>query len=215
VRYRLVIFDFDGTLADSFPWFASVLNGVADRYRFRRVEEHEVAHLRTLGARQIMAHIGLPTWKVPFVAQTLRRMAARDAHAIQLFPGVASLLPELAAHGATLGIVSSNSEALVRRVLGPAAAHVQHYDCGASMFGKRRHLRRILARTGVERTATIYIGDELRDQEAARAERLDFGAVAWGYTSAATLAAAAPSALFADVGDLAARLLARDGARAG
>ena len=37
VRYKLVIFDFDGTLADSFPWFAGVLNGVADRYGFRRV----------------------------------------------------------------------------------------------------------------------------------------------------------------------------------
>jgi phosphoglycolate phosphatase len=153
-----------------------------------------------------MAHIGLPAWKAPFVAQTLRGLAARDAHAIPLFPGVATLLPRLDAHGATVAIVSSNSEALVRRVLGPAAAHVRHYDCGASMFGKRRHLRRVLARTGVERAATIYVGDELRDQEAARAEGLDFGAVAWGYTNARTLAAAAPSALFADVDDLATRL---------
>jgi phosphoglycolate phosphatase len=208
VRYRLVIFDFDGTLADSFPWFASVLNDVADRYRFRRVEEHEVAHLRTLGARQIMAHVGLAAWKVPIVANHLRGLAARDGHAIPLFPGVASFLSRLAAAGATVAIVSSNSEALVRRVLGPAAAAVHHYDCGASMFGKRRHLRRILERAGVDRAAAIYVGDELRDLDAARALHLDFGAVAWGYTNARTLAAAAPSALFADVDDLAARLLA-------
>lgn len=29
MRYRLAIFDFDGTLADSFPWFATVVNDVA------------------------------------------------------------------------------------------------------------------------------------------------------------------------------------------
>jgi phosphoglycolate phosphatase len=36
----LVVLDFDGTLADSFDWFCSVLNGVADRYRFRRGGAH-------------------------------------------------------------------------------------------------------------------------------------------------------------------------------
>jgi hypothetical protein len=48
VKYRLVIFDMDGTLADSFPWFTSVLNTVADKYRFRRVAPHEVETLRGL-----------------------------------------------------------------------------------------------------------------------------------------------------------------------
>ncbi len=40
--YRLVVFDFDGTLADSFPWFARVINDVADRYRFARIAPDEV-----------------------------------------------------------------------------------------------------------------------------------------------------------------------------
>ena len=42
----LAIFDLDGTLADSFPWFVCVLNGVADQFRFRRVAEHEIGDLR-------------------------------------------------------------------------------------------------------------------------------------------------------------------------
>ena len=40
MRYNLVIFDFDGTLANSLPWFSRVLNEVADRYRFKRVAAH-------------------------------------------------------------------------------------------------------------------------------------------------------------------------------
>jgi phosphoglycolate phosphatase len=206
MRYRLAIFDFDGTLADSFPWFASVLNGVAERYRFKQIEAHEVAFLRTQSARQIVAHLGLAPWKMPFVANQLRRLAARDAHTIPLFPGVDAMLARLVGAGVALAIVSSNAEATVRRVLGPAAEHVRHYDCGASMFGKRRHIRRVLARAGVDRAAAIYIGDELRDLEAARAEHLDFGAVAWGYTHPSSLAASGPTALFAGVDDLVARL---------
>ena len=42
--YRLVIFDLDGTLADLFPWFSRVLNDVADRYRFKRVDRTRSTH---------------------------------------------------------------------------------------------------------------------------------------------------------------------------
>jgi phosphoglycolate phosphatase len=206
VRYRLAIFDFDGTLADSFPWFAGVLNGVAARYRFKPIQEHEVPHLRTLGARQIMAHLELPMWKVPFIAREMRQLAGRDAHTIPTFAGVDGMLARLAGAGVTLAIVSSNAEPTVRRVLGAAAAHVRHFDCGASMFGKRRHIRRVLAAAGVAREAAIYVGDELRDQEAARAEHVAFGAVSWGYTRAASLEAAGPTWLFRDVDDLVAKI---------
>jgi len=35
--YSLVIFDLDGTLVDSFPWFLRTINDVADYFGFRRV----------------------------------------------------------------------------------------------------------------------------------------------------------------------------------
>ena len=44
--YRLIIFDFDGTLADSAAWFAGALNGVARRYGFREIDLAEMARLR-------------------------------------------------------------------------------------------------------------------------------------------------------------------------
>ena len=63
--YQLAIFDFDGTLADSFPWFIGVLNGVADRYGFNRVRPDDVEQLRGYDARQIMRHLRVPSWKLP------------------------------------------------------------------------------------------------------------------------------------------------------
>ena len=50
VPYTLVIFDFDGTLADSFPWFVKVFDTLAERYHFRRIMEQKGATLRGLSA---------------------------------------------------------------------------------------------------------------------------------------------------------------------
>ena len=118
MKYKLVIFDFDGTLADSFPWFLSVINTVAERYRFKRVDEHEGATMRRYSARQIVQHLEVPWWKLPFIARHACALAKRDRAQIALFPGVDHLLAQLAETGITLAVVSSNSEETVRHALG-------------------------------------------------------------------------------------------------
>lgn len=200
MRYRLAIFDFDGTLADSFSWFLGVVNVLADEHGFRRMEEHEVETLRGQAARQIVAHMGLPAWKMPRVAHRMRQYMARDIGSISLFPGVDRLLRELAGHGVRLAIVTSNSIGNVRQVLGPeSAALIHHYECGASMFGKRPKLRAVLRNSGIPAAEALCIGDELRDLEAARAEGIAFGAVSWGYTHPEALRAQDPEEVFESV----------------
>ncbi len=71
----LGIFDVDGTLADSFPWFVEVSNALADRYRFKRMTEHEAATLRGLSARQMIEYLGVPRWKLPLIARHARVQA--------------------------------------------------------------------------------------------------------------------------------------------
>ena len=46
MTYKLVIFDFDGTLADSFPWALQVMDDVADRYRLRRINRADIDAIR-------------------------------------------------------------------------------------------------------------------------------------------------------------------------
>ena len=207
MRYRLAIFDFDGTLADSFPWFLSVVNVLADEHGFRRIEEHEVEMLRGQGARQIVAHMELPAWKMARVALRMRQYMARDIGRISLFPGVDRLLRELAGRGVRLAVVTSNSIENVRQVLGPeSAALIHHYECGASMFGKRPKLRTVLRNSGIPAAEALCIGDEVRDLEAARAEGIAFGAVAWGYTTPEALRAHAPEEMFETVEEIVAAL---------
>ena len=206
MRYKLVIFDFDGTLADSFPWFCRILNDVADRFGFRRTQPHEIDALRTMGARDLMRHFGIPTWKMPFIAHHMRKRKSRELGETRLFDGVDRMLRELSDAGVTLALVTSNSEANARAILGESANLIRIYECGVSMFGKGARFRKVLRRSGIPAADAICVGDEIRDLEAAQKEGIAFGAVAWGYTTAEALAARSPTTLFRSVNEVAGRL---------
>lgn len=190
MTYRLAIFDFDGTLADSFPFFLSVFNTIADRHGFRRIDVARSAHLRHYGTRQMMEHVGMPAWKLPAASRTFMAMMRERTDAIALFDGVAEALRYLAARGVTIAVVSSNSEHNVRTVLGPElSALAARFDCGMSVFGKASRIRAVLKRCGVAPGDAIYIGDQGTDAEASRKAGVDFGAVHWGFAAIEALRA--------------------------
>src|SRR5262249_59689711 len=108
--YSLAIFDLDGTLADSFPWFQRNVNEVADRFGFRRVVDGDVEMLRHASTRDILAHLKIPRWKLPFIAHHMRRLKTEQAASIPLFAGVDEMLSALAAQNVRLALVSSATQ---------------------------------------------------------------------------------------------------------
>jgi phosphoglycolate phosphatase len=171
--YALVVFDFDGTLADSWPWFAATLNDAAARHGFRQVNAVERERLRGLPTREILRALAVPMWKLPRIAADLRARALRDADAIPLFDGMPALLRALALRGVATAIVSSNGEATVRRVLGPAlAGQIGQLDCGASLFGKASRLRRVLRQAGIAPAQAILVGADHLCQSVPQLRRL-------------------------------------------
>jgi phosphoglycolate phosphatase len=202
MRYRLALFDFDGTLLDSLDWFLGVFNQVADRYKYKRLAPGDLDRLRNTDARSILRHLGIPAWKLPLIAHHLRSLSARDTTSLRLFAGVPAMLAELRAAGLQLAIVSSNAEENVRRLLGPASAHVAHFACGASLFGKPAKIRAALRATGIEPRASILVGDEARDVAAAAAAGIDSAAVAWGYSAPSYLRSLSPAIFFERIEDI-------------
>lgn len=203
VKYKLVMFDFDGTLANSFPWVVSVANTLADTYKFKRIAEHEIETLRGYSARQTIRHLGVPWWKLPSIGRHMRRLTAENIDRIALFEGVDRLLQRLEAAGVAVALVTSNSYENAQRVLGPAnAARITYYACGISIFGKQAHFRRILKQSGVLPQEALCVGDEIRDLEAAAKAQIPFGAVAWGFTHIAALQAHGPAEVFAGIDEM-------------
>jgi len=205
--YALAILDLDGTLADSFPWFLGMLNTVAREFRFRQVAEGDIEPLRHGSMNEILRKLDVPLWKVPQIAHRMRAQKRADMARIPLFLGVDAMLRALSDAGVTLALVSSDNEANARDMLGDAnAALISHFACGASLFGKAAKFRRVMKLAGVAPDATIAIGDEIRDIEAARAAGIACAAVTWGYAAPEALRAQRPDVVFRRMEDIVAML---------
>lgn len=196
-RYALVIFDFDGTLADSGDWFLSIANHLAERFNFRSVTPKEVDMLRGRTSSEVIRHLGIPRWKLPAIGRYVHALLAQQTDRIALFDGIAHVLQQLTESGVRIVLVTSNAEDNARAILGPAnAALFERFECGASLFGKARRYRRVLRKTGVAASEVIAIGDETRDVVAAKKVGVTSAAVLWGYANRAALEHLQPDVLF-------------------
>lgn len=203
MRYRLAIFDFDGTLADSFPWFLRTLESVSERFGLAGIHPDDIADLRHKSTREIIAALAIPPWKLPLLARHLRERAQREHAEIRLFAGVELMLSMLASNGVRLAVASSNREVTVRAVLGEqCAAHFDQFACGASLFGKAALFRKIVRKADIDFHEVLCIGDEVRDAEAARAAGIRFAAVSWGFNSIGALQRQSPHAVFHETADI-------------
>ena len=202
MRYPLVIFDFDGTLADSFPFFVKAQHALALKHGFKAIADDRVEALRRLGTHELLRELGFPTWKVPIVAADFIRMM-RGAPPVPLFPGVAEAVRHLRERGARLAILTSNSVENVRRVLDTELMEaIELIDGGAHVLGKHRRIARMLKQAKADASQAIYVGDQVSDGEAARRVGVAFGAVGWGYSHADTLRAMGAEEFFETVPDL-------------
>jgi phosphoglycolate phosphatase len=201
-KYKLAIFDLDGTLADSFPWFLRVVNSIADKHHFRHIEDDDVEMLRGKSSREIIRYLQVPMWRAAVIAADMRRLKSQSIDSIPLFAGVELMLQELSQLGVVLAVVSSDSESNARKALGKHAALISRFACGASLFGKAAKFKAVLKRTGIAAADAICIGDEVRDGEAARQAGGDFGAVSWGYAKPEALRQASPVLVFDNVANI-------------
>lgn len=182
-KYELVVFDFDGTLADSFGWFVGTINTVAKRFRFKQLDLKRLDEFRGCSAREMMRHADLSLWKIPLVTRKMRRMMSEQINDIKVFDGINLLLKKLYSHGVQIAVVTSNSKENVLRVLGPDnIAYISYFGCSASLFRKKSKVKAVVKTSGVSMDKVLYVGDEIRDAEMAAALGIDFVGVSWGYT---------------------------------
>jgi phosphoglycolate phosphatase len=208
MKYKLAIFDFDGTLANTMPWFINVSDQLADKHHVRRIDRNEIESLRGNDIQKMMKLFNVPMWKMPLIARDIWNLMAADIEQIPLFDGIGMQLEALAENGMILSLVSSNAFENIRQVLGPEVfPRISFCECGVSAFGKASKLRKVLQCSGVPASETIYIGDEIRDIQAAHEVHIAFGAVAWGYTKFEALLAQGPTEAFGTIEDLVRKLI--------
>lgn len=195
MKYHLLVWDFDGTLADTLGVSLRLFNELAARHGFRPVTDLEGA--RHLGTIAFLRAHGIPLLKLPLLMREFLAMQRREIASVRLFPGIAETVAVLRQRGCRLGVLSSNARDNILACLeGHGAAGAFEFVVGYTrLLGKGRALRRLLREQKAEPARVLYVGDELRDIEAAREAGADVAAVTWGLHAGEFLAKHGPTYL--------------------
>ncbi|MDQ3123810.1 MAG: HAD-IA family hydrolase [bacterium] len=189
-----LIFDFDGTLADSLPAMIAVFN---KRIRGDKnpLTYDEIERLRDMTSRQAIRNLGIRWWQIPkFLLQGMG-----DFHALvptlKSFTGLPQTIQALHKNGYQLFIVTSNTDENVELFLKNNGLETYFSDMatGSGLFRKAKHIRRLMKKHGLKRRSTVYIGDETRDIAAARLSFIKGISVTWGFNTKCILARQRPS----------------------
>jgi phosphoglycolate phosphatase len=185
---KTIIFDFDGTLADSMQVLVEITNELSAEFGYRPVTPQQIADLQKLSSRQILKMSGISLWQVPFLMRRFRLAFRQKADDVRLFPDIVQTLQALRHSGYKLGIVSSNSVENISAVLRKhRIEHLFSFIDSSSVFGKGRAIRSSLRANYIRPEEAIYVGDEIRDIDAARKGKIPSIAVTWGFNHADTL----------------------------
>ncbi|WP_419418579.1 HAD-IA family hydrolase [Legionella sp. D16C41] len=180
-----LVFDFDGTLADSFSLASEKWSALADKYKFRKLNPHEVEILKDLSSRELIQYLKIPFYKLPFIVRHAREIMHSEMSFLPAFPHLINVLEELNNQNCVMGILTSNSLANVNVWLKQHKLnHLFNFiHTDASFFGKTRLLKKIIKANNMQTEQTFYIGDETRDIETAKRCKIHAIAVSWGFNS--------------------------------
>ena len=195
-RPQLIIFDFDGTIADTFENGLEILNLLATEFGFRPLERGDLGRARDMRTRQLIKFLGVPTRKMPRVSKRGIEELNKRMDSILPCSGVPDLLRNLQALGFRLGILTSNSEENVALFL--RKHDLELFDfvrCSSKLMGKARVLRSLLKKLRIKPADVLFVGDETRDIDAAQETGIHMAAVSWGYNSQRSIEALGPDYL--------------------
>lgn len=193
---EVIIFDFDGTLADTIDILLSITNRLSLEFGFKSATKDELAQLSNLTSWQILRYSGISIFKFPLLIRKLKAELRDEIPHIHLFPGIKEVLQELKGSGFQLGIITSNSrENVLVSIEKNGLQNTFDFIYSGTTFGKHKVINRWLKKQKISSEQVVYVGDEIRDIDAARKTRIKVIAVGWGFNSYAALAAHNPDFL--------------------
>ena len=187
---KVILFDFDGTIADTLDALVNITNRLADEFGFQPLTPEEVPLVKTLTARELIKKSGISLFKIPHLLNRVKSDLRQDIETLSPITGIKEALKELKDGGNILGILTTNSEENVRLFL---RQHQMEYLFSylyseTTIFGKNKVLKKFISQHNLTAEQVIYVGDEARDIESSKKARIKVIAVSWGFNSPAALA---------------------------
>jgi len=185
-RYRLVVFDWDGTLVDSTAAIVHAIRASAADLGLPVPSREQASHVIGLGLLDAI-HRAVPAIEreqVPLYVQRYRYHYLKEDAALQAFEGVPRLLEELADSGAWLAVATGKSRAGLNRALDQMGWTGRFLTTRCADEGIPKPdpwmLRDICEELGLDTGEALMIGDTTHDLGMARSAGSDAVAVTYG-----------------------------------
>ncbi|MEM7656346.1 MAG: HAD-IA family hydrolase [Bacteroidota bacterium] len=200
---QLLIFDFDGTIADTLMVAEEILNETGGEFGLPQVSRQQLLELKGKSISELLKLSGISWLQLPKVIRRLRSRFRSHMTKVPPIHGMPEILFALRERGYRMGILSSNTQEGIRTFLDkhdlPPFEFILTPD---SIFGKGKAIRSTLKKTALPPESVVMIGDELRDVEAANKAGIESIAVTWGFNSAELLQNGAPCYIVNQPGEL-------------
>ncbi len=199
-----VLFDFDGTIANTLEATIDIYNRICERYSGRKVEFAEVENLKQLDIPQLAQELGIPYIKFPLLVLHIQSEMKNYLSNVNIFPGLENSLLLLRKNGYHLGIVTSNTAQNVNIFLSAHNLTMFDFVYGEKeYFSKGKKIKKVIKKHVKAGESVVYVGDEVRDIVAAREAGIESVAVSWGFNSLEKLTGENPLAVVSDPKQLA------------
>lgn len=200
---KVILFDFDGTIADSYEGFLAIVEQLVDKYKLPKVSRLELEQLRDEGAEVLVKKFKIPFYKIPFIARDMKKLQRQQLDRVKPFVGLSKVLLDLKDQGYRLGIVTSNSKENVNRFLKNNDCNFFDYiQSDVGLFGKANSIKKFLSKYRFSKDEVVYVGDEIRDIQACKKVGIKIVAVTWGFNSKPGLEKYQPDITVNKVGEL-------------
>jgi len=197
MKYRSLVFDFDGTIADTLEEGLKIYNQLAGEHNLRAIEQSELHYLRHMKLSDFLDHLAVPKRLVPKLLYKGTKILRSRISKLRLIEGMADTLPSLRSKSEHFGILTSNSTENVQLFLQRHGMEnvFSFISSTSKLTGKAKHLRSIRRTFSIDAEEMIYIGDEIRDVKAAKKAGVAVAAVGWGFNSPEALVSTNPNFL--------------------
>ena len=174
-----ILFDFDGTIADTISAGLEIINSHAEKYGYKRLDGDINTHFSAL---QLVKLAEIKFWKLPYLIYQLKKKLSEKSDELKILSEAPELIKKLNDEGYELGILTSNSFKTVKAFLKKYEldSFFSFLRTDVSLFGKKKALKKAKK---VINKKIIYIGDELRDIEACRKNDIPIVSIPWGLNS--------------------------------
>ncbi len=188
MKYKYVLFDFDGTLADTEEVNFVIYQKLAEKYNLRNITIDELGHIKKMSAKELMAYVELKKRYLPFLLKRGKHLLKQDIKNIKpCKTDIFDTVLMLKNMGIQTAIITTNSKTNVQLFLEEQNANIFDFILSSSMFGKESKMKKIIKKEKIALEDVLYVGDEIRDIHAAKNTGIHIASVAWGYNTVESL----------------------------